>query len=80
MRELVTATRHGLAGFLMIVVGQAGFPEGLHVSLHSGKEWRRLSVNEEEAGAGAESGATVQNTAASEQVAAIAPAKGKGGL
>lgn len=35
IRELVRFSSHDLAGFVLVVVGQASFPEGLHVSFHS---------------------------------------------
>ncbi len=35
IRELVRFSTHDLAGFVLVVVGQATFPQGLHVSFHS---------------------------------------------
>jgi integrative and conjugative element protein (TIGR02256 family) len=35
IRELVRLSSHDLVGFVLVVVGQAAFPEGLHVSFHS---------------------------------------------
>jgi integrative and conjugative element protein (TIGR02256 family) len=35
IRELVRCSDHDLSGFILIVVGQAAFPDGLHVSFHS---------------------------------------------
>jgi integrative and conjugative element protein (TIGR02256 family) len=35
IRELVRCSDHDLSGFILIVVGQAPFPDGLHVSFHS---------------------------------------------
>lgn len=35
MRDMVRRSAHGLDGFMLIVVGQAEFPEGLHVSFHT---------------------------------------------
>lgn len=35
MSELFARSQHELAGFILIIVGQAAFPQGLHVSLHS---------------------------------------------
>lgn len=35
MRDLVRLSSHDLAGFIMVIVGQAEFPEGLHVSFHT---------------------------------------------
>jgi len=35
IRELVRLSSHDLAGFVLIVVGYADFPAGLHVSFHS---------------------------------------------
>lgn len=37
IRELVRFSSHDLAGFVLVVVGQAPFPDGLHVSFHSKK-------------------------------------------
>jgi hypothetical protein len=31
----VFKSSHDLIGFILVVVGQAGFPQGLHVSIHS---------------------------------------------
>lgn len=42
MREMVRLSTHDFAGFVMIVVGRAQFPEGLHVSLHGRKRSSRL--------------------------------------
>lgn len=33
--ESVNQSSHDLVGFVLVIVGQAKFPEGLHVSLHS---------------------------------------------
>lgn len=38
MRECVTKSRHSLNAFLLVIVGSAGVPDGLHVSLHNGCE------------------------------------------
>lgn len=35
MRDLVRLSTHELAGFIMVIVGQAEFPQGLHVSFHT---------------------------------------------
>ena len=35
IRESVLLSSHDLAGFILVVVGQVAFPEGLHVSFHS---------------------------------------------
>jgi len=43
IRELVRASSHDLAGFVLIVVGQAMFPAGLHVSFHSKSESMQLT-------------------------------------
>lgn len=37
MRELVSSSVHDLAGFLMVIVGLAEFPHGIHVSFHTKK-------------------------------------------
>lgn len=46
MRDLVRLSKHGLAGFVLIVVGQVTFPEGLHVSFHSPTATIRLKAAE----------------------------------
>jgi integrative and conjugative element protein (TIGR02256 family) len=33
--DMVRSSSHDLAGFILIIVGQAPFPEGLHVSFHT---------------------------------------------
>ena len=35
MREMVKSSSHNLPGFIMVIVGQAEFPQGIHVSFHS---------------------------------------------
>jgi integrative and conjugative element protein (TIGR02256 family) len=35
IRESVRLSSHDLAGFVLVIVGQADFPAGLHVSFHS---------------------------------------------
>lgn len=35
MRDMVRQSAHDLAGFIMIIVGQGNFPDGLYVSFHS---------------------------------------------
>jgi integrative and conjugative element protein (TIGR02256 family) len=35
INELVRLSSHDLAGFILVIVGQASFPDGLHVSFHS---------------------------------------------
>jgi integrative and conjugative element protein (TIGR02256 family) len=42
MGEMEQLTIHGLAGFFLIVVGKAKFPDGLHVSFHSAGRWTQL--------------------------------------
>jgi len=38
IRDQVRCSSHDLVGFVLVVVGQATFPQGLHVSLHSESE------------------------------------------
>jgi len=45
MSELVRLSSHGLRGFVLVVVGQATFPEGLHVSFHSPSSSSILTVS-----------------------------------
>lgn len=42
MADLFVRSKHELHAFLMIIVGTAPFPVGLHVSLHAAKGWSRL--------------------------------------
>jgi integrative and conjugative element protein (TIGR02256 family) len=46
MRDLVRLSTHGLMGFALVVVGQADFPDGLHVSFHSPSASSMLTVAE----------------------------------
>lgn len=39
-----TAQKDGFYGFILIIVGRAKFPEGLHVSVHDGKGWHQLQT------------------------------------
>jgi integrative and conjugative element protein (TIGR02256 family) len=41
--ECVTKSAHALNGFLLIIVGQSDPPEGLHVSIHDGAAFHRLT-------------------------------------
>lgn len=48
MRDMVQQSSHDLDGFIMIIVGQSGFPEGIYVSFHSRKssvQLRSLGYN-----------------------------------
>lgn len=42
MQEMADLSTHGFLGFLLIIVGRRAFPEGLHVSFHTKREWERL--------------------------------------
>jgi len=42
IRELVRFSSHDLAGFVLIIIGRAAFPEGMYVSFHSKTEGTRL--------------------------------------
>jgi integrative and conjugative element protein (TIGR02256 family) len=43
MSEMVRRSEHDLAGFVLVVVGTAEVPEGLHVSFHTRHGWHELS-------------------------------------
>ena len=47
MRECVKKSRRAVSGFLLIIVGTAPLPSGLHVSLHDGKHTLLLHMAEE---------------------------------
>ena len=42
MADLFVRSKHELHAFVMVIVGTAGFPEGLHVSLHETISWSKL--------------------------------------
>ncbi len=42
MADLFAQSKHDLNAFLMVIVGTAGFPDGLHVSLHEASAWSKL--------------------------------------
>ena len=42
MADLFSRSKHELKAFLMVIVGTAGFPDGLHVSLHEANAWSKL--------------------------------------
>lgn len=42
MVDLYTRSKHELNAFVMIIVGRAEFPEGVHVSLHEASAWSHL--------------------------------------
>ena len=44
MADLFVRSKHDLNAFLMVIVGTAEFPGGLHVSLHEAKAWSALKV------------------------------------
>ena len=44
MRECVKKSRRAISGFLLIIVGTAPLPSGLHASLHDGKETFLLTI------------------------------------
>lgn len=44
MRDMVQSSSHNLRGFVMVIVGQAAFPQGIHVSFHSRVESIQLSL------------------------------------
>ena len=44
MRDMVKSSSHNFPGFFMVIVGQAAFPQGIHVSFHSGDESIQLPM------------------------------------
>jgi integrative and conjugative element protein (TIGR02256 family) len=44
MADLFTRSKHELNAFLMVIVGTADFPEGLHVSIHEANAWTKLEA------------------------------------
>lgn len=44
MADLFARSKHDLNAFLMVIVGTAGPPKGLHVSLHEASAWSRLEA------------------------------------
>ena len=47
MRECVKKSRRSVSGFLLIIVGTAPLPSGLHASLHDSKETLLLTIQNE---------------------------------
>ncbi len=45
MADLFARSKHDLHAFAMVIVGTAGPPKGLHVSLHSASAWSRLEAD-----------------------------------
>lgn len=45
MEDCFKKSRHQLKAFVMVIVGQAAFPDGLWVSLHNGAKWERLALS-----------------------------------
>lgn len=48
IEDAVRRSRHELNGFILAVVGQAGLPEGLHLSVHDG--WSAVRLHPEDSG------------------------------
>ena len=46
MRECVKKSRRALSGFLLIIVGTAALPSGLHASLHDGSDMLLLHLED----------------------------------
>lgn len=46
MEDCFKKSRHQLKAFVMVIVGQANFPQGLWVSLHGPDKWERLALVE----------------------------------
>lgn len=44
MTNLYMCSKHELHAFLMVIVGTARFPEGLHVSVHEANSWAMLNA------------------------------------
>lgn len=44
MADLFARSKHELNAFLMVIVGTARFPDGLHVSIHETTSWSRLEA------------------------------------
>jgi integrative and conjugative element protein (TIGR02256 family) len=44
MADLFARSKHELNAFLMVIVGTAEFPDGLHVSLHEAKLWKSIDA------------------------------------
>lgn len=44
MSDLFVRSKHQLNAFVMIIVGTAPFPDGLHISLHEANAWSKLEV------------------------------------
>lgn len=42
MADLFARSKHELKALLMVIVGTAGFPDGLHVSIHETSAWSKL--------------------------------------
>ncbi len=47
MADLFVRSKHDLNAFLMVIVGTADFPKGLHVSLHEANAWSALNPQRE---------------------------------
>jgi len=47
MADLFVRSKHDLNAFLMVIVGTAQFPKGLHVSLHETNAWSALNAKRE---------------------------------
>ena len=45
MADLYVRSKHELHAFVMVIVGTAGFPRGLHVSLHESSSWSKLQCD-----------------------------------
>lgn len=45
MADLFARSKHELNAFAMVIVGTAGPPKGLHVSLHSVSAWSKLEAD-----------------------------------
>ena len=45
--DLFVRSKHDLNAFLMVIVGTADFPNGLHVSLHEANAWSALNAQRE---------------------------------
>lgn len=49
MADMTRCSTHQLNGFVLLIVGRAAPPPGLHMSIHDGETWRRINANSEQA-------------------------------
>jgi integrative and conjugative element protein (TIGR02256 family) len=49
MADMTRRSTHQLNGFVLLIVGRAAPPHGLHMSIHDGESWRQIDANLEKA-------------------------------